>query len=530
MILLLSFNFAYGKTVYISVSGNDASTGTSIEAPWKSLSKISSLVAGDQALLKRGDVFYGSFVINASIFIGAYGNGPLPIVTLLVTLPNWSSTSTAGIYSTTDSRFPNNIINIVVVDNKQYGIGRYPNLSATNKGYITLTSSTSSTIKHLYDTINWKGGELIHRSSRWTIDRLPITNQSGSTITFTKPSDVYETYPPKNGYGYFIQSHIKTLDQFGEWYYDKANRRFYMYFGDKLPANHVVQVATGNNLVTSSSKNAYTIDGIAFYGANQDAIDINTGVNITISNCTVMYAGADGINGNNVDNFNLLTSRLINCNNSGIQINGDNPIIKGNYVYNTYHIAGMGKSGNGHGRAIGTSGGITEDNVLINSGYVGIQIGGGNGTIIRRNIIDSFDFIKDDGAAIYDFNGYTPYEQKLGRQIVNNIISNGIGAKEGTNSSTQSSKGIYLDDYANNYLIAYNTVINCQYGLFFHSAYKNVVRNNVFYNNNAQIYIQNNSIAGIARNNTITDNIFFSTMRVPSGTIVGQHLFNAYSQ
>ena len=55
---------------YIAASGNDANNGTSTSTPWKTLSKLnsffSSLKAGDNVYLNRGDVFYGSISITKS--------------------------------------------------------------------------------------------------------------------------------------------------------------------------------------------------------------------------------------------------------------------------------------------------------------------------------------------------------------------------------------------------------------------------------------------------------------------------------
>ncbi len=115
----------------------------------------------------------------------------------------------------------------------------------------------------------------------------------------------------------------------------------------------------------------------------------------------------------------------------------------------------MGGSGDGQGRAIGnTPGGIVEYNQIINSGYVGVQLGGDN-AIVKNNFIDSFCFVKDDGAGIYTSNGGNAIN--AGRKISGNIILNGIGAKEGTTSPNQSAKGIYLDDYVNGVEISGNT-------------------------------------------------------------------------
>ena len=78
-----------GNAYYLSSSsGDDTNTG-SINAPWKTLAKISSVVLapGDQVLSKAGDRFDGHFVLNGSgsdeepILVSSYGMGSRPIIT-----------------------------------------------------------------------------------------------------------------------------------------------------------------------------------------------------------------------------------------------------------------------------------------------------------------------------------------------------------------------------------------------------------------------------------------------------------------
>lgn len=78
-----------GISYYISSStGDDAGTG-SLETPFRSLEKISSieLQSSDTVFFKRGDRFDGHFVVNGSgsedapIVITAYGEGEKPIIT-----------------------------------------------------------------------------------------------------------------------------------------------------------------------------------------------------------------------------------------------------------------------------------------------------------------------------------------------------------------------------------------------------------------------------------------------------------------
>ena len=78
-----------GKRYFISSSqGSDENTG-SLEAPWKTLAKISStkLEPGDGVYFRKGDRFEGHFVVNGSgtdlepITITSYGSGPKAIIT-----------------------------------------------------------------------------------------------------------------------------------------------------------------------------------------------------------------------------------------------------------------------------------------------------------------------------------------------------------------------------------------------------------------------------------------------------------------
>ena len=79
---------AAGPYYLSSLEGDDANDGT-INAPWKTLSKISETVLfpGDKIYFKKGDRFDGHFRVNGSgseaepILISSYGNGEKPIIT-----------------------------------------------------------------------------------------------------------------------------------------------------------------------------------------------------------------------------------------------------------------------------------------------------------------------------------------------------------------------------------------------------------------------------------------------------------------
>ena len=87
------------KTYYIDSSfGNDSSTGTSINTPWRTIAKInnSSFHGGDSILFKRGEIWKEYFDFPSSgnafvpIVIGSYGEGELPIITGVNIYEGWN--------------------------------------------------------------------------------------------------------------------------------------------------------------------------------------------------------------------------------------------------------------------------------------------------------------------------------------------------------------------------------------------------------------------------------------------------------
>ena len=80
---------AQAATFFVSQSqGNDANTGLAQNVPWKTLNRVlaQSLNPGDTVLLRRGDAWRESLIVNRSgtqlnpITFGAYGTGALPLL------------------------------------------------------------------------------------------------------------------------------------------------------------------------------------------------------------------------------------------------------------------------------------------------------------------------------------------------------------------------------------------------------------------------------------------------------------------
>ena len=504
---------------FSSVSGDDSRTSAQAQnpaTPWKTLTKLnsffSSLAAGDSALLKRGETFYGSITVSKSgaagraICIGSYGTGAKPIITGFTTVAGWTSLG-SNIWESTSAVSSLSDLNMVVINGANTPMGRYP-----NTGYLKYQSSTASSItsSSLTGSPNWTGAEAVIRMYRWVIDRNPINSQSGGTLNFT---DNDPDYDPTNGFGFFIQNDVRTLDAQNEWYYNPSTKKIRIY-SSSAPVN--VQVASVTTLVTISAKNYITLDNLSLQGANDRAVYCNGGNTVTIQYCDILYSGMDAVYSYpNAPNIKVQYCTINNSNNSGIDLgNSDAGIIQHNTINNTGVFPGMGNYTNSTFTAAVAKGDFSDVsyNHIDTAGYNGIYFAG-SGTNVRYNYVNYVCFNKDDGGAIYCYPlqgvGQT-YTNK--RTVQGNICLNSIGALDAATGSQSNGHLIYNDGADDNTDYLDNTMAHTAYGglgLFFNNARNSTVRNNTIYDCwKGFYYIKYTGIS--MDNNKIVNNIFVS--------------------
>src|SRR5690554_3641955 len=484
---------------------------------------MGTLNPGDRVLFKRGETFYGTIKLNKSgsqgrpITYAAYGSGAKPIITSLVTLNNWNHVGN-GVYESHNPSLGSSV-NVVLLNNEVQEMGRFPNSDAPNSGYLNIESTNgSNSISNglISGSANYRGGEVVIRKSHWTIDRHPINSHSGNTIVYQPVSG---TYSPIRNYGFFIQGHINTLDKYGEWYYNPSTKKLSVYFGSKGPGAVTVQASALENLVTNSSRTEHIVfDNLSFKGANKIAFSIHNANNIHVKNTDISFSGENAVYLTNLPNFTMEGSYVSYAQNSGVILNHNTPNAKlvNNKLENINVFHGMGKSGigSGNGLEVASDNSLVEYNELINIGYIGIRFSGNN-VVIKNNYISNFCLLKDDGGGIYTWTGSANTENH-GRKIINNIIVNGVGSKDGTPNQHKSSahgvaEGIYLDDNAAGVDISNNTVANTSgKGIFIHNGRNFTINGNTVYNNGVQLALTHDNLGNPIRNGKISDNIFFS--------------------
>ncbi|MBI1767596.1 MAG: right-handed parallel beta-helix repeat-containing protein [Bacteroidetes bacterium] len=478
---------------YLSSKGNDAQSGISALAPWRSLKKLSEVLQllqpGDSILFDRGSIFAGELKMSASgkpgkeIYVGAYGSGDKPVITGSIEINNWTHFR-GNIWVTDCSVEPGNLF----MDGQYQPLGRYP-----NDGYMTLSCSsqckTTLTDIHLaFADGYWDGSEVVVKSSRWTLDNLPISNYFNKTFYFSIPA----SYPLLNGYGYFIQKHLATLDKPGEWFFDKTSKKIFLYCNnDDKPANHIIEASVTDAGLEMVNVNFVTVQNMTFRYQRIVGAQIKYSSNVLLRSCQVEYSGNNGIEMISCQSSSIEYSRIENSNNNGVEWSDNS---NGSFVRNSILCTGLhpGRGGSGNGKYIGVN--ITANNNLLgknlfqynsvdSTGYIGIDFRTG-GTSIRNNLINNFCMIKDDGAGIYTWGN--SYGDNI---IEGNIIVRGMGSGAGTSDPDQLwVSGIYIDDRSSDIDIINNTVAYCgTTGIFIHNAKRLSIHGNKLFMNGSNL-------------------------------------------
>lgn len=507
---------AYSFTYYFSsTGGNDEYTSTQArnpQTPWKTLVKLNSyfryLSAGDSVLFKSGEVFFGSIVVAKSgavfapIYFGSYGQGAKPEITGLTPLINWKSAK-KGIYQSDclDGQS-------LVVNGQQQALGRFP-----NKDYLSFESHKSNnsiTDNQLSDMVNWTGGEVVIRKTRWVIDKSAIINHSGNTITFADGNN----YIPKNGYGYFIQKHVNTLDRLGEWYFDPLKKVMMVYFGNQSPDGFKIQTSSISYLVDVQKFNNIKFEGISFTGAGKSAFNLIQANTIVIKACDINVSGYNAVTASYSPFLTIQNSTINQSLSGGVNLDAGckNASIVGNQITNTALFPGMGGSGTGTYEAITSFGDNTniEANRIDSTGYNGIYFGG-NSSQAKNNYIRYFCLTKDDGAGIY-IGDWSKTSQK---KVTGNIILHGVGNSAGTDRlNSLQAEGIYIDDNSAGVTIDDNSISQCSNnGIKIHNAKNIGIYNNTVFNNGVQLRLEQDhylATSDYIRDNTIRNNTFFA--------------------
>ena len=512
LLVILGVNGWGQNQYYVSPTGDDNLSGLSEALAWQSLTKVNaemgSFQPGDIISFERGGSFAGSLVLTAagnatqSITFNAYGSGDKPIIHGKVTLGTWTAQG-GNIWKVACPSCRTDRLPDVFLDGVKQTLGRYPNADATNAGYLTMDATYQNsqlTDTDLPNTPNWTGAEVVVRSSRWTLDHVPVaSHQNGGIINFGQAV----TYYTNAGYGYFFQNHLSTLDQEGEWYFDQTNKEIYLYTTTN-PNTVVSEASIELEGLDADGAHYVEISNLCFEGYLDANISLRDSDHLRFTQNEVRDGGEFGVFVERCDQAEITSNLIEDINNTGLWwIHSHQGDIQRNNFRRIGTVAGRGENG-----TLKMSGIIISDwfqdpvgenlfqyNTLENIGYNGISCYAEN-TYIRNNNIRNFCMTVDDGSGIYAWSQNTNNPLVTGTEITQNIILYGIGAGAGTNQPDENvAHGIYMDNGAADVLIQANTAGFCDKGIVIHNANNIQILNNTLFANYAQLLFERDSQA-----------------------------------
>lgn len=497
------FSSALSTNYYVSsTSGNDANNGKTTSAAWKTIAKVNSVmntfVSRDSVLFKCGDTFTDQLNITKSgtstlpIVYASYGAGAKPIINTAVTLTGWTVTSNPNIWVANYTGALSSI-HFVTINDKVQQIGRYPDVTAANDGFLYNEEcwgySKFRDAALSFANQDWTGATVVMYTKPYRIEGVKILKHQLDTIT-TNPT----TAPIHVGYSHIIQNHLATLTTQGEWYFDKTAKKIYLYSTTNPSAVKVQASSTKYGILLNTGITGVSIKKIAFQNADSIAISMTSGSYINIDDCTftntlygVWAASSSNINVTN-SSFTDIYNISIGSTYSSLYITASNNTIKRNFLN-----PGMSDiTNNAYKAAISLycTSAIISYNDIDSCGYIGVYYNGWGNTI-SHNKIGNFNMKMFDGAGIYSFGtwSYVPSLgiNKYGNNLIEyNYIHDGIGYLLGTNEGDSYNRrpGIYNDQLTEYNTVRKNVLYNT-HGILVGSGHHHTVTDNTIYNSDA---------------------------------------------
>ncbi|GAB3641888.1 hypothetical protein GCM10027423_25240 [Spirosoma arcticum] len=441
------------------------------------------------------------------IVVDAYGTGAKPIIAGSVGVSGWTSVGNGRWQATCAECGP--VVTSLYANSISQPLGRYPNPSEPNRGYLTVQSHVGKTklVSQQSLSSTFVGGEVVVRSNYFIIDRALITQQSSNTLTLSNSS----VYDLTDNFGYFIQNHPNTLDSQGEWYYDPANKRITLYDNQADPNNRVITATVNGRGITAIARAGISVNNIEIIETLNIGMYFENCSDITVKNCNVINSGENGVqfsgSGSNILFENNFISRT---NNNAFQIDTyNNFTFRTNRIHRTALEPGRGKSGDAQYNgliAYSLISTLIENNSIDSTGYCALIFPKSN-AVVRRNLLSNFCMTKNDGGGLYITNN--AQESMTNVQLVENIISDGLGVAEGTPDGFLGANGIYLDNCVQNMTVRANTTFRCTgAGIYLHDVTNVIAEENTSFDNTYTQYALDYTTPCPSTNNTTRNNVF----------------------
>jgi hypothetical protein len=583
-----------GMTYYVSNAGDDNDDGLTPDTAFATVAKVNALdlQPGDQVLFACGDVWRAEpLVISKSgteaapITFGSYpaNCADQPLLSGAQPISGWSVHSDS-IYMADLSAGDNAGkfaygLNQLFQGGERLPFGRWPNLDTNaDGGYSTVDGAPSANqlIDNDLPASDWTGAALHIKTERWMIVNREVTASGGQTLTL---NDGVSCRGGCTGWGYFLNNHLATLDQEGEWYYDAGTNCVYLYSPIGPPSGiegaaileDAADSRLGGIMLGGSSPVSYVIvENLAVedwfnYGISAPgSLKGDIYHHITVRDCTVKDVetaairlstwiwsadnGRDGLRGGH--HMTFTNNILDGANHFGLTGFFHTSTIQDNEIKNVGLVKNMGKSGmgcgftgascteNGDGIRIRTY--LVEDsghsnvvryNHIERTGYNGMDVFGPD-NLIEYNIIERPCYSKGDCGGVRTFGSDSLAATEVyDLAFRNNVIVDSIGNVDGVTEQYHEpfGLGLYIDNYSRDVEASGNTIVRSTVTGILYQRSTGEIHDNVVYNAaSGTMYAGQISLGGAETRVTMADNVLFG-LQSNAWTLYAYDLANVLS-
>lgn len=493
---------------YVSNTGEDTHSGLSPSSAFRTLKKAGDVIKpGDKIYLERGSIFYSTFTINKdNITLTSYGEGELPVISNELELKGPWRRKQGTLWELKLKEKLSKVYGLYR-NGKRLTLGRYP--EKTNSPYSGFFSRYDRLAgNYLKDTTGlWRvddftGAEVAVRPNRWYLEVYKILAQNDTALILD--ANITEKKFARD-LGYFFIHHPKFCDEEGEWAYDTETGTLYLNSSTDPNKNKFTTLRHTNGLTIENVSNV-RVKGIKLEGSGLKSIAVNESENVEISNCEFTNGGR-ALFVENSSKIEINHCKIRDMYMSGIVLlNSPGSKVMQNDMKNIGTLGPIHDNGDkmwhftGIYSVLGDKNRV-EGNRIVHCGYSGINITGKD-VVVRRNYVDAFNTLIDDGGGIYTHGG-DKGSNSVGLLIENNIVVNSLGNPGGGpqiwGKPHTASSGIYIDDRQRGITIKDNIVAHItHYGIFFKGMteppYRSdvVVEGNLFFNCETELLIDGN--------------------------------------
>ena len=325
-------------------------------------------------------------------------------------------------------------------------------------------------------------------SHDWAFERMPASSD-GSAEGGVVLGGSGAKFGVRAGQRVFVENALAELDSPGEWYFDAAQQRLYLWPPESAGAAEV-EVAVASGLLRIAASNGVTVRGLGLQGARGDAVQISASQHVTLADAAIRNVAGRAVI---VDGGSAVALRglvISDVGEGGISVSGGNrhDLVAARHVVEACRIERFAQRSHSYRPAIAVEGvGIQILRNRIADGPHSAIVFGGNDHRIEGNHISDVVTETNDAGAIYTGRDWTA----RGTVITNNLLQNIYPRLLGTFSVM----GIYLDDQASGATVSGNIFANVSRAVFIGGGRDNVVERNIFVASSPALFADNRGLS-----------------------------------